>query len=194
MFEIYKNNHFVMYYENLNKSFGFTHSLTVKNLLTNETTGMWVDPTHTSTDAKLLDKILRLQQLKETMTQDEYEHEVACFIERLIENGGYTCLEISSLMKDALKHHKDPQHLLETIKNVDVSYIRNQDIDRFHNIQEMKNAVAGFIKTLTEFICNLLSLPSDNSVTSILVKFNIYQNPIADEEIKEPTNFVSSMI
>ncbi|WP_131794651.1 hypothetical protein [Fluoribacter gormanii] len=194
MFEIYKNNHFVMYYENLNKSFGFTHSLTVKNLLTNETTGMWVDPTHTSTDAKLLDKILRLQQLKETMTQDEYEHEVACFIERLIENGGYTCLEISSLMKDALKHHKDPQHLLETIKNVDVSYIRNQDIDRFHNIQEMKNAVAGFIKTLTEVICNLLTLPSDTSVTSILVKFNIYQNPIADEEIKEPTNFVSSMI
>ncbi|PWY54067.1 hypothetical protein DGG96_18880 [Legionella qingyii] len=155
---------------------------------------MWVDPTHTSTDAKLLDKILRLQLLKQTLTQDAYEHEVACFIERLIENGGYTCLEISSLMKDALRHHKDPQHLFETIKNVDVSYIRNEDIDRFHNIQEMKNSVAEFIKTLTEFIGNLLSVPSDTLVTSILVKFNIYQNPIADDEPNGPINIKSSII
>ncbi|WP_454783735.1 hypothetical protein [Legionella sp. WA2024007413] len=185
MFELYKNNHYVMYYENQNNSSGPTHLLTVKCLATNKTTGMWVDPTGTSTDAKLLDKILRLEELKKTLNQDSYEHEVACFIEKLIENGGYTCLEISSLMKDALKHHKDPQHLFETIKNIDVSYIRNEDHHRFHNIQEMRNAVAGFIRTLTEFICTVLSIPSENSVTETLVKFNIYQNPVANKTLKK---------
>ncbi|WP_454780765.1 hypothetical protein [Legionella sp. WA2022007384] len=192
MFEIYKNNQFVMYYENQNNSSGPTHLLNVKNLATNKITAMWVDPTYTSTDAKLLEKIIRLQALKETLTQDKYEHEVACFIEKLIENGGYTCLEISSLMNEALKHHKNPQQLFETINNIDVSYVRHEDLHMFHNVEEMRTAVAGFIKTLTEFICNLLSIPSEKTLTSTLLKFNIYQNPIEenltkkqDENLKE---------
>ncbi|MCW8409613.1 hypothetical protein OQJ13_11590 [Legionella sp. PATHC035] len=182
MFEIFKNEQFVLYYKNENKSSGFTHLLEVKDLSKGKTTGMWIDPTGTSTCSNFLDKVLKLQSLKGSLDQQAYDHEVACFIERLIANGGYSSLQISSLMKDALKHHKDPQHLLDTIKNVDLSYLRHEDKERFQSIDEMRTSVAGFIKTLTDFVCELLSIPSDVSVASLLTRFTIYQNPVSDSE------------
>lgn len=107
-----------MYYINKNNDTKLTHLLRVENLSTGKTTDMWVDPTNTSTDPKLLEKILRLQDLKDSSDEDTYRHEVACFIETLIKNAGFTCLEISSLMKDMLKH-QNPQQLFETINNLD---------------------------------------------------------------------------
>lgn len=188
MFEIFKNDQFVLCYKNENNSSGFTHLLEVKDLSTDKTTGMWIDPTGTSTCSNFLDKVLKLQSLKGSLDQEAYDHEVACFIESLIANGGYSSLQISSLMKDALKHHKNPQHLLDTIQNVDLSYLRHEDMERFQSIDEMRNAVAGFIKTLTDFVCNLLSIPSDVSVVSLLTRFTIYQNPVPENDQEEITS------
>ncbi|MCW8400824.1 hypothetical protein OQJ26_18740 [Legionella sp. PATHC038] len=187
MFELFKNDQFVLYYENENNSSGLTHALEVKDLSTGKTTGMWIDPKGTSTCPNFLDKVLKLQSLKGSLDQEAYDHEVACFIESLIANGGYSSLQISSLMKDALKHHKNPQHLLDTIQNVDLSYLRHEDKERFQSIHEMRNAVAGFIKTLTDFVCNLLSIPSDVSVVSLLTRFTIYQNPVPENDQEEIT-------
>lgn len=158
MVELYRNDKFVLYYINENHKSGFTHLLTFQDLSTDKRTGMWVDPTYTSTDPKLLEKILRLDRLKNELQSDEYVHEVACFIETLIQNGGYTCLEISSLAKDILKHHRNPHELHHTLSNIDLSYIRSEDQNRFHDIVEMKRAVAGFIATLREFIVGLLGI------------------------------------
>ncbi|KTC82656.1 hypothetical protein [Legionella cherrii] len=188
MFEIFKNDQFVLYYKNENNSSGFTHLLQVKDLSTGKTTGMWIDPTGTSTCSNFLDKVLKLQSLKGSLDQEAYDHEVACFIERLIANGGYSSLQISSLMKDALKHHKNPQHVLDTIQNLDLSYLRHEDKERFQSIHEMRNEVAGFIKTLTDFVCKLLSIPSDVSVASLLTRFTIYQNPVPENDQEETTS------
>ncbi len=45
MFELYKNNEFLLYYENKNNTKTVTHRLAFKNLLTGKKTGMWLDPT-----------------------------------------------------------------------------------------------------------------------------------------------------
>ncbi|KTD82176.1 hypothetical protein [Legionella waltersii] len=183
MFEIYQDNEFVLYYTNENNSTGFTHLLRVKNFSTGKTTGIWVDPSHTSTDSKLLDKILRLKDIKNNSDEDTYRHEVACFIETLIKNTGYTCLEISSLAKSVLKHHKNPQQLLETINNIDLSYLRAKDKEHFQSVQEMKIAVAGFVKVLAEFICNLLGIASKATVSAAFLKLNFFQN--SQDDINE---------
>lgn len=78
------------------------------------------------TDPKLLEKILKLEHLKTELEPDAYAHEVACFIETLIQNSGYSCLEISSLSKDILKHHKNTHELYHTLSNIDLSYIRGR--------------------------------------------------------------------
>ena len=158
MFELYRNDKFVLYYENQNHISGFTHLLNFQNLSTGERTGMWVDPTNTITDPKLLEKILNLEYLKTELEPDAYAHEVACFIETLMQNASYTCLEITSLAKDILKHHKNPQELYHTLSNIDLSYIRNEDQNRFHNLVEMQKAVAAFVKTLRDYIVGLLGI------------------------------------
>lgn len=186
MFELYRNDKFVLSYENKNHKSGFTHLLNFKNLLTGECTGMWVDPSDTSTDPKLLDKILRLEQLTD-MESDAYTHEVACFIETLIKNAGSTCLEISSLAKDILQHHKEPQKLYHTINNIDLSYIRNEDSSNFDNLIEMKKAVASFVETLMEYIAGLLrkvTQSEDAQASSSLNKFGTFaHNSGAEEEL-----------
>lgn len=158
MFELYRNDKFVLYYENQNHKSGFTHLLNFQNLSTGKRTGMWVDPTDTSTDPKLLEKILKLEHLKTELEPDAYAHEVACFIETLIQNAGYTCLEISNLAKDILKHHKNPHELYHTLSKIDLSYIRSEDQNRFHNLVEMQKAVAEFIETLRDYIVGLLGI------------------------------------
>ena len=147
-----------MYYKNENHQSGVTHLLTFQSLTTDKRVGMWVDPTNTSTDPKFLEKILRLERLKMELQPDAYAQEVADFIETLIQNGGYTCLEISSLAKDILKQHKNPHELHHTLSNIDLSYIRTEDKERFLDILEMKQAVTAFIETLREYIVGLLGI------------------------------------
>ena len=45
---------------------------------------MWVDPTDTITDPKLLEKILKLEHLKTKLEPDAYAHEVACSTDLII--------------------------------------------------------------------------------------------------------------
>jgi hypothetical protein len=160
MFSIYKYAKFELSYENQGNKSGFTHLLTVKDLSTGKSTGMWIDPTESSSanQTNSLLQIESLQKLKGSVDDTEYNHQVACFIESLIANGGYSCLEISSLMKDVLKHHKNPQKLYNTISNLDLSYIRNADIGRFFDIEEMQKAVADFVAVLKEAITGLLGI------------------------------------
>ncbi len=54
--------------------------------------------------------------------------------------------------------YQRPVQLHETVCNIDLSYIRHEDKERFENIEEMRQAVAGFVATLKNFIVGLLGI------------------------------------
>jgi len=137
---------------------GFTHLLQIQDLSTGKTEGMWIDPTGSKSDPRTLDKVRHLEQLKTDNNEIIYNQAVAVFIEELIANGGYSSLKISCLVRSALKAHPNPVQLHETVCNIDLSYIRHEDKERFENIEEMRQAVAGFVATLKNFIVGLLGI------------------------------------
>ncbi len=157
-FEIQRNEEFVLSYIDEKNSKGVTHLLRIQDLSTGKTEGMWIDPTGTQTDDRFLEKVQHLEQLKRNSNQIIYNQAVAVFIENLIANAGYSSLKISCLARSALKAHPNPVQLHETLCNIDLSYIRHEDTERFKNIEEMREAVAGFLATLKDFIVGLLGI------------------------------------
>ncbi|MBP6918690.1 MAG: hypothetical protein KBB94_07225 [Legionellaceae bacterium] len=157
-FEILRNDEFVLFYIDEKNSQGFTHLLKIQDLSTGKTEGMWIDPTGTKTDARFLEKVQHLEQLKRNSNEIIYNQAVAVFIEDLIANAGYSSLKISCLARSALKAHPNPVQLHETVCNIDLSYIRHEDKERFENIEEMRQAVASFVATLKAFIVGLLGI------------------------------------
>ena len=157
-FEIQRNEEFVLFYMDEKNSQGFTHLLQIQDLSTGKTEGMWIDPTGSKSDPRTLDKVRHLEQLKTDNNEIIYNQAVAVFIEELIANGGYSSLKISCLARSALKAHPNPVQLHETVCNIDLSYIRPEDKERFENIENMREEVAGFLATLKDFIVGLLGI------------------------------------
>ena len=157
-FEIQRNEEFVLFYMDEKNSQGFTHLLQIQDLSTGKTEGMWIDPTGSKSDPRTLDKVRHLEHLKTDNNEIIYNQAVAVFIEDLIANAGYSSLKISCLARSALKAHPNPVQLHETVCNIDLSYIRPEDKERFENIENMREEVAGFLATLKDFIVGLLGI------------------------------------
>lgn len=197
-FEIYRNEEFVLFYTNEGHLKGVTHLLQVQNLSTGKTTGMWIDPTGIETNSRFLQKVQHLEQLKSVGNETSYNQAVAVFIEALIATAGYSSLEIASWTRTALKFHPDPTQLDNTVRNMDLSYIRHEDRDRFANIEEMRQAVAGFVETLKSFIVGLLGIliTAEDAQASVSIvpsvrNFSIFQE--TDDTTRSATVTVESV-
>lgn len=82
---------------------------------------------------------------KPSPATEDYNHEVACFIENFIKDRGQSALKISALAKDILKHHKDPQALSEGLNRNELSFFQTSETQK------------EFSRSLKEFISKQVS-------------------------------------
>ncbi|MDP1603188.1 MAG: hypothetical protein Q8M03_07980 [Legionella sp.] len=151
MFEIYRTAEFVLYCENKDSDLNYTHVLRFQDLSTGMFKSLWINDFRA--------EIQNLQQSKNILQPDEYNHEVACFIENRIKTGGLlSSLEIASSLKDILRHHKNPQALYDTLNNIPLSdpFLVNSKPRR--NEKGKLVRTLELVKSLKEFICNSFTI------------------------------------
>jgi hypothetical protein len=127
--ELYSNNHCMLHYQN--------QTLIFQHRLFDIQISMWIHQAKT----EIIGKILELRRLKNELQPKAYAHEVACFIEMLIQTARSAPLRMASLAKDILTHHNDPHRLHALLTTM-----------------QYREADAEYVNTLRAFIVGRLGI------------------------------------